>query len=572
MMDYNASITYTQPGHRPTPSAPRQANDEGRFLGLQCPVCGRIYTGGKGYCPVDAVELGPRARGRPPAARHDHQLHDHHAGAVPGPDRDRAVRPRARAGSTAPTSCSATSRCSTRPNDDVRVGMRVAAVWASRRRDGDDLRVRRAEGNLLGWMPTGEPDVDDPDLVNRIQLMPHTPTTSRSSAGRISPMVRNTDKTEAQMLLEVITGAVDRRRHHPQRRRLHLRRQLRLRRRPGVLVRAEHRRHRRVAAEARLARRDGRRVGAVRGVAPAAARRHRRRAWRWARAGRRPPTPRSIYPMEMDPYYLAPLGADAADVRGAAGPGADRRGQGRPSGRWPRSRPGAGATRRATRTRRSPATSTSTRCSPSDYVRAPLRRHDLPPITDGAVRGRDRPRRQGPRAVRAPGVHHRLRHCTELPLPGHAATSTTRRRPRSRPRPRASDEAPVEVAELQAAFTHEEPLLVEALGLGADVAVNPSGGPLAANPIMATGLVPHRRSRRRTSATAASTRTLAHSTSGPCLQQNLVCILEGDDQVSHQPCAIVGIGQTHHKKRASRRVARRPRPRGRAAARSTTRT
>ena len=43
-------------------------------------------------------------------------------------------------------------------------------------------------------------------------------------------------------------------------------------------------------------------------------------------------------------------------------------------------------------------------------------------------------------------------------------------------------------------------------------------------------------------------RTLAHSTSGPCLQQNLVCILEGR-LVSHQPCAIVGIGQTHHKTR-----------------------
>ena len=102
MMDYNASITYTLPV---TPNAARaeQANDEGRFLGLQCPVCGRTYTGGKGYCPVDAIELTPRARGRPAAARHGHQLHDHHAGAVPGPDRDRAVRPGARAGSTTPT-------------------------------------------------------------------------------------------------------------------------------------------------------------------------------------------------------------------------------------------------------------------------------------------------------------------------------------------------------------------------------------------------------------------------------------------------------------------------------------
>ena len=92
-----------------------------------------------------------------------------------------------------------------------------------------------------------------------------------------------------------------------------------------------------------------------------------------------------------------------------------------------------------------------------------------------------------------------------------------------------STTAPVEVAELQAAFTHEELLLREALGLGADVAVNPSGGPLAANPIMATGLVRIAEAAQRRSATAASTARSAHSTSGPCLQQNLVCILEGDD-------------------------------------------
>ena len=67
------------------------------------------------------------------------------------------------------------------------------------------------------------------------------------------------------------------------------------------------------------------------------------------------------------------------------------------------------------------------------------------------------------------------------------------------------------------------------LGLGDDVAVNPSGGALAANPIMATGLV-------RIGDAAdqifggGKHRALAHSTSGPCLQQNLVCILEGRRQ------------------------------------------
>jgi len=65
------------------------------------------------------------------------------------------------------------------------------------------------------------------------------------------------------------------------------------------------------------------------------------------------------------------------------------------------------------------------------------------------------------------------------------------------------------------------------LGLSNGVSVNPSGGALASNPIMATGLV-------RISEAAShivhgdKQRTLAHATSGPCLQQNLVCILEGD--------------------------------------------
>jgi acetyl-CoA acetyltransferase len=58
--------------------------------------------------------------------------------------------------------------------------------------------------------------------------------------------------------------------------------------------------------------------------------------------------------------------------------------------------------------------------------------------------------------------------------------------------------------------------------------VNPSGGPLAANPIMATGLVRIAEAARPIREGRAQ-RTLGHSTSGPCLQQNLVCVLEGGD-------------------------------------------
>ena len=135
----------------------------------ECPTCGRVYAGGRGYCPIDAIELQRGARGRPAADRHDHQLHDHHAGAVPGPDRDRAVRPGVRAARRhrrRPRLPAGRSSC---PPPTSASACASSAVWAS---PGEDGRRRRpmggAYGRLIGWIPTGEPDVDDPDLVNRI--------------------------------------------------------------------------------------------------------------------------------------------------------------------------------------------------------------------------------------------------------------------------------------------------------------------------------------------------------------------------------------------------------------------
>jgi hypothetical protein len=54
------------------------------------------------------------------------------------------------------------------PMDDVRIGMRVAAVF-SPPHDGRDHGggMGGVFGFLDGWMPTGEPDVVDDDLVNR---------------------------------------------------------------------------------------------------------------------------------------------------------------------------------------------------------------------------------------------------------------------------------------------------------------------------------------------------------------------------------------------------------------------
>jgi acetyl-CoA acetyltransferase len=86
---------------------------------------------------------------------------------------------------------------------------------------------------------------------------------------------------------------------------------------------------------------------------------------------------------------------------------------------------------------------------------------------------------------------------------------------------------PVDVAELHAPFTHQEWILRDALGLGEDTVINPSGGALAANPMMVAGLLRIGEAARRIHDGSAR-RALAHATSGPCLQQNLVCLLEGE--------------------------------------------
>jgi acetyl-CoA acetyltransferase len=234
--------------------------------------------------------------------------------------------------------------------------------------------------------------------------------------------------------------------------------------------------------------------------------------------------PALIYPMEMDPYYLAPLGVDAVSFAAMQA----------------RALLDAGITTErhmaeiAVRTRGDARTNPSAQVAGDfdvdvllneDFVRAPLRRHDLPPITDGAaavvIARKDRALELCDRPVWITGMAH----CAELHYPGmrdlrHSPSTTTAAR-------RAGmDDGPVDAAELQTAFTHEEPLLRAALGLADDVPVNTSGGPLAANPIMATGLVRIAEAARHIRDYGRH-RTLAHATSGPCLQQNLVCIMEG---------------------------------------------
>ena len=147
------------------------------------------------------------------------------------------------------------------------------------------------------------------------------------------------------------------------------------------------------------------------------------------------------------------------ELRRAAGAGADRRGQGHraPDGRGRGAQPPRRQGR--TRTRRSPATSTSTQLLAEDYVRAPLRRHDLPPITDGACAVVLATRRPGASSSASVRCGSPASPTAPSATTRHCATSPTRRRPARRRRRPGSTTGPIEVAEIQAAFTHEEFLL-----------------------------------------------------------------------------------------------------------------
>lgn len=160
-----------------------------------------------------------------------------------------------------------------------------------------------------------------------------------------------------------------------------------------------------------------------------------------------------------------------------------------------------------------------------DYHIAPLRRSDCPPITDGAaaivLAAGDVARSKVDRPAWIRGIDHRIEPI-HLGLRDLTASESTRI---------AAEKAgvangPVQVAELHAPFTHQEIILTDALGLGPDTVVNPSGGALSANPMMTAGLVRMGELASRIS-TGEVDRGVAHATSGPCLQQNLVCVLEG---------------------------------------------
>jgi acetyl-CoA acetyltransferase len=160
------------------------------------------------------------------------------------------------------------------------------------------------------------------------------------------------------------------------------------------------------------------------------------------------------------------------------------------------------------------------------HIVSPLRLHDCPPISDGAavavLAAGDVARRACERPAWIRGIDHRIE---PAPLGARDLTRSVSTELAAAKAGLRNGGVPVDVAEIHAPFTHQEIILRGALGLDDSVTINPSGGALTANPVMVAGLIRIGEAAQRVIDGSAN-RAVAHATSGPCLQQNLVCVME----------------------------------------------
>ena len=160
------------------------------------------------------------------------------------------------------------------------------------------------------------------------------------------------------------------------------------------------------------------------------------------------------------------------------------------------------------------------------YRVSPLRDLDCPANSDGAtamvIVAGDRARELCKRPVWIRGFDHRIdppalgvRDMTRIPSAALAAEKA------------GASKDKLDFAEVTAPYSHQEILLRREMGLGDEVVMNPSGGSLAAHTLMSCGL--NRIGDAATRIAAGNgDRALAHAAQGPCLQQNLAVVLEGE--------------------------------------------
>jgi acetyl-CoA acetyltransferase len=225
---------------------------------------------------------------------------------------------------------------------------------------------------------------------------------------------------------------------------------------------------------------------------------------------------RRVLALQLDPYLVAPLWPDSVSVA------ALQARLGIEAGLWTEKDMAEVAARSRAAAVSNPRAQVSGDVAIEEllgrpYVAEPLRAHDCAPVGDGA-------------AVVILASGERARELCERPAWiswfGHRIESGSLGARDLLSLSPLGPAGPVDVAELHAPFTHQEILLRRALGLGDKVEVNPSGGALCANPMFAAGLARIGYAAEAIMSGRAS-HSLGHATSGPVLQQNLVCVMEG---------------------------------------------
>jgi len=230
---------------------------------------------------------------------------------------------------------------------------------------------------------------------------------------------------------------------------------------------------------------------------------------------------RRVLSLQLDPYLLAPLWPDSVSIA------ALQARLGIEAGIWSEKDMAEVAARSRAAAVTNPRAQLSGEVSAEDllgqpYVAEPLRAHDCAPVGDGAavviLASGDRARELCQRPAWITGFEHRIdsaalgaRDLTTAPSAAEAG--------------RAAGASGVEIAELHAPFSHQEIILRNALGLSDAATVNPSGGVLAGNPMFAAGLARIGAAAQEIISGRAGS-ALGHATSGPALQQNLVCVME----------------------------------------------
>jgi acetyl-CoA acetyltransferase len=232
---------------------------------------------------------------------------------------------------------------------------------------------------------------------------------------------------------------------------------------------------------------------------------------------------RRVLSRQTDPYTVAPLWPDSVSIAGLqARIGLD-------SGKWTfdqMARVAVDSFAHAERVDSEKPAKSIDELLDRPFFNDPLRRHDIAPITDGAAAivlaadHRARELRENPAWLT--GFEHRI----ESPALGVRDLAVSVSTAASAKAATAGNTDAIDVAEIHAPFTHQHLILADAIGLPESTKVNPSGGALAANPMFVAGL-------ERIGFAAqhiwngSARRVLAHATSGPALQQNLVAVMEG---------------------------------------------